>query len=233
MSFIDTALEKIPVGWEELFVSQQETFHRIKMILEEDGCMEITPDPSDIFKVFDMILPENIRVIIIGQDPYPEIGVANGIAFSTHSYNSVPKSLSNIFKEVQRCYPSWDIPSNGDLSEWVLQGVFLLNTSLTRDTSMASGPNQHFSKKLWLPFIISVISYIKSKNKEVLFVTWGKSAQETLKSCGFRKIDSENLFSSSHPSPLAKWSKDPFEGCEHFSKINKRLKELGWAEINW
>jgi len=231
---MNEAFNNIPKGWESVFESQRDTLYRIDLILKEDGCKEITPPLEDVFRIYKTILPENIKVIIIGQDPYPERGVANGISFSTHPYNPVPRSLSKIYDEIESSHPYWERPENGDLTNWALQGVFLINTSLTRDPSLPqTSSDHHFNKKIWLPFIIATISYIKSKNKDVLFVTWGAKAQDTLKSCKFKKIEDDNLFSCAHPSPLGMNARAPFKGCNHFVLINERLKKLGWSEIDW
>lgn len=229
------ALTKVPLGWEDFFSSQSSKLRRIDMTLTEDKCTSIQPSVDLVFNVFHMVEPENIKIIILGQDPYPTDGMANGVSFSTPAHFKVQPSLANVFKEIKREYPEWQIPGHGDLYKWVTQGVFLLNTSLTRNPNInQASPDQHFKKKLWLPFIVEVISYIKRINPMVLFVTWGASARSTLKSCTFKKLKVDNVFDCNHPSPMNCTPSDKsFDGCDHFIKINNRLMSLNIDPVEW
>jgi uracil-DNA glycosylase len=176
-----------------------------------------------------------VKVIIIGQDPYPKAGMANGISFGTEAHHPTQKSLKNIYEEIKRNYPEWPVPHNGNLNKWVTQGVFLLNASLTRDPSIAdASPTQHFKKKLWMPFIIEVMSYIKRVNPNVLFVVWGANARQALKACQFKKMNNDNVFDCQHPSPMNSTpNPNSFKGCNHFVLINNRLIDLDVYPIEW
>jgi uracil-DNA glycosylase len=234
MSILSEAMRDVPTGWTNMFISQKDTLHRIDMILREDDCQCIDPPINGLFDMYKMILPDNIKVIIIGNGPYDEPGISNSMAFSSNCGENIPKTLSKIFDEIGDSYQDWERPDDGDLSRWVSQGVFLLNTSLTRDASIPStSPEQHIKKKLWLPFIIATISYIKSKNKDVIFVTWGYNTKDTLNACKFKRIDKANHFMAPYPGTFKNKYGDSFEGCGHFKNINDRLECLGWSTIDW
>lgn len=172
---------------------------------------------EDIFKIFHLCSLENIKIVILGQDPYYSSKYqANGIAFSVNKDIIIPPSLKNIFKEVEMS------PSHGDLTNWVKQGVFLLNASLT---VKEGSPNSH--KIIWNRFITHIINIINEKCKNIIFVAWGNSALAQ-----YSKIDltKHSLLTSSHPSPLScyKTSK-PFMGSKVFEKIN----QINNVQINW
>lgn len=172
---------------------------------------------EDIFKIFHLCSLDNIKVVILGQDPYYSSKYqANGIAFSVNKDIIIPPSLKNIFKEVGIS------PSHGDLTNWVNQGVFLLNASLT---VKEGSPNSH--KIIWNKFITHIINIINEKCENIIFVAWGKSALAQ-----YSKIDltKHSLISSSHPSPLSCYkTSNPFIGSKIFEKIN----QINNIQINW
>jgi uracil-DNA glycosylase len=184
----------------------------------------IYPKKDELFNIFWKCPIENIRVVIIGQDPYHNnINQANGIAFSVSDGN-LPPSLKNIFKELKKCYPDID-RKNGDLEDWVEQGVFLLNTSLTVNKGM---PASHIH--VWEKFTDHIIDTIQNRGN-IIFCIWGKFAESKI---NLIKNTSNIILKSSHPSPFSALKTDiPFIGSEVFLKIDYYLEKLGYSKINW
>lgn len=176
---------------------------------------------SDIFKIFNICNLEDVKVVILGQDPYyASKNQANGIAFSVNEGEKIPPSLRNIYKEA-----NIDI-KNGDLIKWVKQGVFMLNASLT---VRAQKPNSH--EKIWKKFVVEVIEVINRECSGVIFISWGNFALERYKTIDISK---HNILSCSHPSPLSCYKTDkPFMGSGIFKKINEILISRGDREIEW
>ena len=179
---------------------------------------EFIPRSSDIFKAFECD-PDLIKIIILGQDPYPNPAHATGLAFSVpETTNTLPASLKNIFLELKS-----DLGierRNGDLSDWATQGVFLLNTCLT---VLPNDPLAH-TKIGWQQFTESIIAHLSKR--EVIGVLWGNHAQKMN-----HYFAQEDLLSSVHPSPLSAYR--GFFGSKPFSKSNKRLIEKGLSPIKW
>jgi uracil-DNA glycosylase len=177
----------------------------------------ITPDAELIFRCFEVFDPEETRVVIVGQDPYPGKGVATGLAFQV-SKPPLPPSLRNVFKEVRRSYPD----ANCDLSDWGRQGVLLFNRSLTTRVG-ESNAHARFWRPITDAMIRSLSEFSKSKGTRLVFMLWGRNAQE-LRSL----IDTEYhvLLEHSHPSPL---SRKPFVGNGHFALCNQHLEHpIAW-----
>jgi uracil-DNA glycosylase len=176
---------------------------------------------NNIFKIFQLCNLEDIKVVILGQDPYYASKFqANGIAFSVNEKIAIPPSLRNIFKEA-------GISSkNGDLTSWVKQGVFLLNASLTVKEKT---PNSH--EGIWNKFITHIINIINEKCDNIIFVSWGKFALNRYANLNLEK---HVLLTSSHPSPLSCYKTDkPFIGSDVFNKINQILEKSGKKTIEW
>lgn len=176
---------------------------------------------EDIFKIFSLCPLEDIKVVILGQDPYHSSKFqANGMAFSVNKKVAIPPSLRNIFKEL-------DIkPSHGDLTDWVKQGVFLLNASLT---VKEKSPNSH--EFMWGNFVKHIIDIINENTVGVIFVAWGNFALNRYTNLNLNK---HTLLTSSHPSPLSCYKTDkPFIGSDVFNKINEILLENEKNPINW
>jgi uracil-DNA glycosylase len=184
----------------------------------------IFPDSSSIFKAFNLVKLENIKVVIIGQDPYHGLQQANGLAFSVNDGCKIPPSLKNIFKEINQNYPDFKIPDSGNLESWAKQGVFLLNSVLTVEVHQ---PASH-SKLGWQIFTDSVIQLIASKNKNVVFLLWGAFAhqKEILINAGDHLI-----LKTTHPSPFS--AHKGFLGCNHFKLTNDYLQLKNIKPINW
>lgn len=183
----------------------------------------IYPSPDRLFYVFNKCKIDNIKVVILGQDPYHRFEYeANGMAFSVNNGVTTPPSLRNIIKELKSCYPESLIEN--DLSSWVNQGVFLLNTSLTVQQNF---PGSHMS--IWNKFIIHIIELIQ-KRQNIIFCLWGKYAEKIQEYI----IEDNIVFKSSHPSPFsALKTNNPFIGSRIFSNINKTLEKIQKTQINW
>lgn len=179
---------------------------------------------DNIFKVFQLCKLNHIKVVILGQDPYyANKTQANGIAFSVNSGVPIPPSLRNIFKELGKK----DINS-GDLTHWVEQGVFLLNTSLT---VQEKSPNSHVS--VWKSFTEHIIDIIEKNCENIIFVAWGKGAEKHYHNIDCRS-GKHQILMSSHPSPLSCYKTDkPFIGSDIFNKINLLLEKMNKAPISW
>lgn len=182
----------------------------------------IFPHPANIFRALNMCAPKEVRVVILGQDPYHTPGVADGLAFSSPEGNPVPPSLRNIFKEIEREYGS--CPQTPDLSSWAKQGVLLLNATLTVEAGKA---NSHVAFG-WHEFTDTVIRLLSDKEQHIVFLLWGNSARQknTL-------IDASKhlILESAHPSPLSSYK--GFLGNGHFKKANEYLEKQGRRSIDW
>ena len=221
-----------PEGWEELFKNAMPEIKQISDILEQEKkTYRIVPDQENIFRVFHMCKPQDLSVVITGADPYFQIlpngkPRALGFSFSVSKDDAIPSSLHNIYKEIKNNYPNSIIPTHGDISHWVPQGVFLLNAGLT---CRAGEPGSHVNKyKLWAPFINKFVKYMATVNKNIIWVLWGKDSQK------FEEmIDKSyhNILQSAHPSGLS--AMRGFFGCGHFKKINEDLKKMGRKPIKW
>ena len=183
----------------------------------------IFPKNDEIFNAFNFTLPSDIKVVILGQDPYHGKGQAHGLCFSVPSGIKIPPSLRNIFKELQRDL-NYPISSNGNLYSWANQGVLMLNSSLTVREKIACS----HQKLGWELFTDSIIKKISAKKEGIIFLLWGAFAQKKLE-----LIDQEkhHTLITSHPSPFSAYR--GFLGCNHFSKTNKLLLKNKQQPINW
>jgi len=182
------------------------------------------PVKKDIFKAFNYCSFENIKVVLIGQDPYHGKGQANGLCFSVHDGIKHPPSLINILKELTINYDSL-YPATGDLTAWAKQGVLLLNATLTVEESKA-GSHQ---KKGWEIFTDAVIKKISEEKENVVFLLWGGYARKKVKLIDEAK---HCILETGHPSPLSA-NRGYWFGNEHFLKTNTYLKSKNIAEIDW
>lgn len=182
------------------------------------------PKGTAIFSAFDYCPFNEVKVVIIGQDPYHGVGQANGLCFSVHDEISHPPSLINIFKEIETDL-GIPYPKSGDLSRWAKQGVLLLNATLTVRANEA-GSHQ---KKGWEQFTDAVISKISEQKENVVFLLWGGYAKKK-----GAKIDKNKhcVLASGHPSPLSA-NRGYWFGNKHFSKTNDFLKEKNLSTIAW
>jgi len=183
----------------------------------------IYPPGSLIFNAFNTTPVDNIKVVIIGQDPYHGPGQAHGLCFSVQNGVPPPPSLVNIFKELQDDI-GMSIPNHGNLTKWAQQGVFLLNASLT----VRAGEPMSHSKIGWATFTDTVIKKISDTKEHVVFMLWGKFAQDK------RMLIDETkhlVLRAPHPSPLSAFN--GFFGCRHFSKANQYLVSKGIDPVDW
>ncbi len=182
------------------------------------------PKGSEIFAAFDHCSFNDVRVVIIGQDPYPGAGQANGLCFSVNDGIAMPPSLINIFKEIEADLGK-QFPSNGNLQRWAQQGILLLNATLTVRANQA-GSHQN---KGWERFTDAVIQAVSSEKDNVVFLLWGGFAKKK-----GSKIDKtkHHLLTSGHPSPLSA-NRGYWFGNRHFSQTNKYLDENGYNNIDW
>lgn len=183
----------------------------------------IFPPKENVFEIFNKLNYEDIKIVILGQDPYHKKGQCHGPAFSVPHGIKIPPSLRNIYKELEKEYES-KITKDGCLDSWVQQGVFLLNTVLTVEESKA---HSHKNKG-WEIFTDRVIKLISQREKPLVFLLWGKAAEKKAE-----LIDESKhlILRSAHPSPLS--ASRGFFDNGHFLKANKFLKENNLAEINW
>ena len=195
----------------------------IEFVKQEYASKTIYPKGKDIFRAFDACPFEEVKVVILGQDPYHGPGQANGLCFSVHEGITFPPSLVNIFKEIKNDLGK-DIPPNGSLERWAKQGVLLLNATLTVRAHQA-GSHQN---KGWETFTDAVVKALASQKKELVYMLWGSYAQ---KKAAIVNPNENLILKSPHPSPLS--AHRGFLGCGHFSKANQYLRGNGLPEINW
>ena len=197
----------------------------VSFVKDEYVNHKVYPKPKNIFRAFESTSFDEVKVVILGQDPYHGTGQANGLCFSVNEGINHPPSLKNIFKELKT---DLDIENkadySGDLVKWSSQGVFLLNATLTVRANQA-GSHQH---KGWEEFTDAVIKVLNEKKQNLVFLLWGRYAQEK----GSIIDESKHLvLKAAHPSPFSAYN--GFFGCKHFSKTNAYLKTKGIKEIDW
>ncbi|TPV33451.1 uracil-DNA glycosylase [Paucihalobacter ruber] len=182
------------------------------------------PPGKEIFAAFDYCSFNDLKVVIIGQDPYHGVGQANGLCFSVHDGISHPPSLINIFKELEKDL-GIPYPKSGNLSKWAKQGVLLLNATLTVRNSQA-GSHQN---RGWEQFTDTVISIISKEKEKVVFLLWGNYAKQKNKLIDITK---HHVLTAGHPSPLSA-NRGLWFGNKHFSKTNFLLEQDGLLQIDW
>jgi uracil-DNA glycosylase len=181
------------------------------------------PKEEAIFSAFDFCSFQDLKVVIIGQDPYHDDNQANGLCFSVKDGIKHPPSLKNIFKEISSDLEQ-EYPVSGNLETWAKQGVLLLNATLTVRAHEA-GSHQ---KKGWEKFTDAVIKEVSYKKENVIFLLWGKFAESKMQLINLEK---HTIFTAPHPSPLGAWR--GWFGSKHFSKTNAFLKSVGKEVIEW
>lgn len=221
---MDVAIE---AGWEQHLNAefQKDYFPRIKDFILAEKAKENTiyPPGKLIFNAFEQTPFDKVKVVILGQDPYHGTGQAHGLSFSVPLGIVPPPSLKNIYKELESDV-NFKIPEHGNLEAWAKRGVFLLNAFLTVNAGM---PGSHQNSG-WETFTNAVIKTISDEKEHVVFMLWGRFAQqkEVL-------IDGNKhlILKAAHPSPFSAHS--GFLGCKHFSKANDYLQKNGESTINW
>ena len=183
----------------------------------------IYPEPKNIFNAFNLCPLNDVRVVIIGQDPYHEPGQAHGLCFSVENGIDLPPSLINIYKEIESDIGHKSI-TNGDLTEWAKQGVLLLNSTLTVQAHNAASHSGHG----WETFTDAVIRAVAENKKHVVYMLWGSFAQ---KKAEYVNKNENLVLTSAHPSPLSAYR--GFFGNHHFSRANEYLIQNGYKPIDW
>ena len=206
---------------------KEKYFHDLECFLKKENeiygdSLEIFPKEDKVFNCMNICDLSNLKVVLLGQDPYHQKGQAMGLSFSVPENIKIPPSLVNIYKELKTdCNIEH---TNGDLTNWAKQGVLLLNTSLTVRESC---PNSH--QKYWRPFTDNLIKYISDNKEGIVFLLWGNNAKDKKKLIDFEK---HYILEANHPSPLSA-NRGGWFGCKHFSKTNNILEKNGKTKILW
>ncbi len=201
-------------------------FQSILNVLKEAKAQgkTIYPKAEDRFNAYSFTPLSQVKVVILGQDPYHGEGQAHGLAFSVQKGVKIPPSLQNIYKELETDIEGFIPPSHGNLEYWAKQGVFLLNTSLSVEAHQAGS----HSSIGWQQFTDATIKEINNIGEHVVFILWGSHAQKKSALIDQKK---HLVLESPHPSPLSSYR--GFLGCKHFSKTNRYLVEHGKLPIDW
>ncbi len=212
--------------WKDVLASakQSQHFQQATQFVKQQRAIgkAIYPPIDQVFNAFKHTEFCDVKVVILGQDPYHGAGQANGLAFSVNKNIAIPPSLVNIYKEIADDIGATP-PKHGDLTHWAEQGVLLLNTVLTVEANQA---NSH-RKKGWEAFTDEVISSLNRAPQHIVFLLWGKPAQSKIPLIDKR----HTILTAPHPSPLSAYR--GFFGCKHFSKTNQALIEHWQDPIRW
>lgn len=205
---------------------QQPYFQRILEVVRAERLAGkiIYPPAQDVFNAFKATEFAQVKVVILGQDPYHGPQQAHGLSFSVRQGIAIPPSLVNIYKELADDIPGFQIPQHGYLQHWAEQGVLLLNTVLT----VRAGQAHSHAELGWETFTDQVIAILNAQREHIVFMLWGSHAQKK-----GAMIDRHKhlVLSAPHPSPLSAYR--GFFGCKHFSKANTYLQEHGMSPIDW
>jgi uracil-DNA glycosylase len=217
---------KIEDSWKSRLAQQFEKDYFVKLVQfvkDEYQSTKVYPSGQYIFNAFNHCSFDEVKVVIIGQDPYHGKGQANGLCFSVNDGVNTPPSLVNIFKEIKSDLGK-EIPSTGNLERWAAQGVLLLNATLT---VRANSPGSHQNKG-WEELTDEVIKVLSEEKENLVFLLWGAYAQRKGEIIDRSK---HQVLTSAHPSPFS--ANRGFFGNQHFSKTNQYLREHNLPEINW
>ncbi len=217
---------KLGNEWDELLKGEFEKPYYLQLrqfLKSEYSTYTIYPDMYDIFNALKLTPYNDVKAVILGQDPYHEPNQAHGLAFSVKDGVKLPPSLINIYKELNTDL-GLPIPEKGDLTKWAKEGVLLLNTALTVRRGNA---NSHRGMG-WEIFTDSIIKAMNEREKPVVFILWGANARAKT---ALITNPNHKILTCAHPSPLSAYN--GFFGCKHFSKCNDFLKEKGITPIDW
>lgn len=217
---------RIEDSWRRVLQSEFDKpyFELLTMFVRQQyATRQCFPPARLIFNAFDSCPFDQVRVVIIGQDPYHDVGQAHGLCFSVNDGVAIPPSLLNIYKEIARDLGK-PIPSSGNLQRWAAQGVLLLNATLTVE---AHHPGSHQGKG-WEELTDAAIQALSTQKEHLVFMLWGSYAQRKGQFIDRKK---HLVLESSHPSPLSVYR--GFEDCGHFSKANTYLAKHGIPPIDW
>jgi uracil-DNA glycosylase len=217
---------KIDPSWKAVLSAEfeQDYFKDLKaFLLTEKSSFTIYPKGSDIFAAYNLTPFENVKVVVLGQDPYHGPDQAHGLAFSVQRGIAHPPSLQNIFKELKEDV-GCDVPVDGTLESWAKQGVFLLNTVLT----VRAGQAHSHKAQGWERFTDATIKLLSDRCEHLVFILWGRPAQMKASLIDAGK---HHIITSPHPSPLSSYR--GFFGSKPFSRTNAYLQSVGIAPIEW
>ncbi len=217
---------KEKTSWREKLAGEFDKEYYKKLILflrDEEQSNTIFPPKKERFNAYNTTPFENVKVVILGQDPYHGTGQAHGLSFSVKAAQALPPSLKNIYKELVDDI-GCDMPKRGDLTSWAEQGVFLLNAVLSVQASSAGSHQQ----RGWEPFTDATIKLLSDEREHLVFILWGKSAQSKEKLIDTNK---HLVLKAPHPSPLSSYR--GFFGSKPFSKTNAYLRTNGITPIDW
>ncbi|EAQ99381.1 uracil-DNA glycosylase [Congregibacter litoralis] len=217
----------VPDAWRDLLRSELDADYMLGLsdfiAARRDSGAAVFPPREQVFNAFVHTPPEDLRVVILGQDPYHQPGQAHGLSFSVNRGVPVPPSLRNIFRELEEDL-GISAPRHGCLEAWAKQGVLLLNTVLTVEEG---NPGSHRGKG-WELFTDAVIALLAKRSEPLVFFLWGSQAQ---RKAGFIDGQKHCVLKAPHPSPLSAYR--GFFGCGHFGKANAFLRARGREPINW
>ena len=214
-------------NWDDILKDEFDKQYYLELrefLIKEYKSHLIYPDKYKIFEALKLTDYEDVKIVILGQDPYHGFGQAQGMSFSTPKEIKNPPSMMNILKEIKDDLQKDSVCVDGDLTPWAKDGVLLLNTILTVEESL---PKSHHNLG-WEIFTDNIIKYINDNCQDVIFLLWGSPAISKSKLIDIKK---HHILTAPHPSPLSSYR--GFFGCKHFSKTNEILKSLGKKEINW
>ncbi len=214
-------------SWEKVIDSEREKEYFKKLKAEIDKRYETTtvfPEKKKIFNAFAKTSLENLKVVILGQDPYHGFGQAQGLSFSTPKNIKNPPSMQNILKEIYSDLQRQSSCLDGDLTPWAKQGVLLLNTILT----VEEGKAKSHHNLGWEIFTDNIIKYISENKENIIFLLWGSPSIAKSKLIDKNK---HHILIAPHPSPLSAYR--GFFGCKHFSKTNELLQSMDKKTIDW
>lgn len=199
--------------------------HELKSFLQSEKKEHTVFPPSNlIFNAFSHTPFDQVKVVILGQDPYHNVGQAHGLSFSVPRGVGIPPSLRNMYQELSTDIPGFQIPTHGDLTAWANRGVLLLNATLTVRAHTA-GSHQG---KGWEAFTDKAIAELSARRSGIVFLLWGRYAKDKAALIDYRK---HHILTAAHPSPFSAYN--GFFGCKHFSKANEFLTEQGLEPIDW
>lgn len=217
---------KIDASWQQLLQPEFDApyFEQLtQFVSTEYSQTQVFPPAAQIFSAFNHCKLNDVKVVILGQDPYHDVGQANGLCFSVNDNIKIPPSLVNIFKEISDDLGN-PMPTTGNLERWAKQGVLLLNATLTVRAHQAASHQGHG----WETFTDNVIARLSAAKSNIVFMLWGAYA---IRKATLIDKSKHLILTAPHPSPLSAYR--GFLGCKHFSKANSYLSSVGKAEIDW
>jgi uracil-DNA glycosylase len=223
-------LKMIPLSWRQLLDNHENELADAAKVLKRlvrDERQVICPQPWNVFRALSLTPWYDVKVVIIGQDPYYQVegGVpaATGCCYECRKGDPIQKSLENVFIVLKKTVKEFELPSSGDLTKWATQGVLLLNTTLT---TKAGATNEH--KDIWAFFSLRVLQFLNTMVKNVVYMLWGGDAKAYAK---YITKSSNLILMSSHP--VARGATNTFLKCNHFNEANEYLIKCGKQPIDW